>query len=236
MSSLSERRNGVTVVIPQYLIDRALKESTEIVVEEILPYDEGLPIEQPLYFEEESRTVRYGKLILFTSIIGSLVAFTGLQVADSHAPATVNQATVTSGIQSMSAAELIQSVKSENRNVYWLSSKRGDSYTNDSSANGIDQVTYRPAGANLSDLNAFDVIVATYKDYSTYDAQPHPLLGANGRSVTLANGATVTFNSASPNQAVVQFPDKSEVVVLNYPAVQAVPTIINDAGNLVLIN
>lgn len=235
MSSPSARRNDVTVVIPQYLIDRALRESADA-VEAIVPYDEGLPIEQPLYYEEESRAFRLDKVILITAIVGSVVAFTGLQVADSHAPATFNEVTVASGVQSMSAAELIQSIKAENRTVYWLNAKQGDSYANHTSANGMDQITYRPAGANVSDLTQFDVIVGTYKNYSTYDAQPHPLLGANGRTTTLTSGATVTYNSASPNQAVVQFPDRPEVVVLNYPAMQAVPTIINDAGNLVRIN
>jgi len=217
------------------LIDRALRKSADI-VEEIVPYDEGLPIDQPLYYEEESRFFGLARLALITAIVGSLVAFTGLQVADSHAPATINATAVTSGIQTMSAAELIQTIKTENRTVYWLNSKQGDTYSNNSSANGIDQVIYRPEGADVTNLNQFDVIIETYKDYSTYDTQPHPLLGANGRTTTLDSGATVTYNAASPNEAVVQFPNRPEIVVLNYPAVQAVPTIINDAGNLVPIS
>jgi len=235
LSSLDATRDDVTVVIPQYLIDLALKKSGEV-VEEVLPYDEGFALEQPLYFEEDARPFRFGRLLLIGAIVGSLVVFTGLQVADSHAPATVSETAVSSGVQTMSAAELIQSIKAENRTVYWLKSKRGDSYTNSSSANGLDQVTYRTAGTNVSNLNHFDVIVGTYKDYSTYDAQLHPLLGANGRTTTLTSGATVTYNAASPNQAVVQFPNNPEVVVLDYPAAQAVPTIINDAENLVPIS
>lgn len=235
MTSPEDLRKDVTVLIPQRLIDMAMR-SSAAATEEIIPYDEGLPIEQPLYLEEEPRPFGFGRLLLMSAIVGSLVVFTGLQVADSHAPATLNETSVSSGVESMSAAELIQSVKAENRTVYWLNAKRGDSYANNSSANGIDQITYRPAGANASDLAQFDVIVGTYKDYATYDAHPHPLLGANGRTTTLTSGATVTYNSASPNQAVVQFPDKSEVVVLNYPAMQAVPALINDAENLVPVS
>ena len=235
MSSLGATRNDVTVLIPQYLIDMALKNSDRA-VEEVLPYGEGFAIEEPLYFEEDARPFGFGRLLLISVIVGSLVVFTGLQVADSHAPATVRETVVSSGIQTMSAAELIQSIKAENRTVYWLKSKQGDSYTNSSSANGLDQVTYRAEGANVSNLNQFDVIVGTYRDYSTYDAQPHPLLGANGRTTTLASGATVTYNAALPTQAVVQFPNKPEVVVLNYPAARAVPTLINDAETLVPIS
>lgn len=235
MSSLGASRDDVTVVIPQYLIDLALKDSGKAVVE-VVAYDEGQSLEHPLYMEEEVRPFGLGRLLLIGSIIGSLFIFTGLQVAQSHAPATVNQVAVSSGVQSMSAAELVQTIKAENRTVYWLNAKQGDSYTNSSSANGIDQIFYRPAGTRASDLNQFDVNVGTYRDYSTYDAQPHPFLGANGRTITLPSGATVTYNTASPNQAVVQFRDKQEVVVINYPGTQTVPTIINDSESLVPIN
>lgn len=234
MSSLSTKRDDVTVVVPQYLIDRAIRESGGRVAE-IVPYDEGLSVEQPLYYEEESRILSFARLGLITAIVGSMVVFTGLQVANSHVPAAVSQTTVATGVETMSAAELIQSVSKENRTVYWLDSKPGDTYTNKSSAQGIDQVIYRPEGADVTSLRQFDVSIATYGNYSLYDSQPHPLLGANERSNTVANGATVTYNVASTNQAVVQFPNKPEVVVLNYPADQAVPTILNDASRLIPI-
>ncbi len=235
MSSLGNLRDDVTVVIPQYLIDRALKDSGKSVAA-VVAYDEGPSLEQPLYLEEETRPFGFGRLLLIGSIIGSLFIFTGLQVAQSHAPATVNQVAVSSGVQSMSAAELVQTIKAENRTVYWLNARQGDSYTNSSSANGIDQIFYSPVGTRASDLNNFDVNVSTYRDVATYDSQPHPFLGANGRTITLSSGATVTYNTASPNQAVVQFSNHPEVVVLNYPATQTVPTIINDAETLVPIS
>jgi hypothetical protein len=235
LSSLGASRDDVTVVIPQHLIDRALNESGKAVTR-ITPYDEGPSIEHPLYIEDEERPFGFGRLLLIGAVVSSLVIFTGLQVAQSHAPAAVNEVAVSSGVQPMSAAELVQLINAENRTVYWLNSRQGDSYTKSSSVNGIDQVFYQPEGANVSNLNPFDVNVGTYKDYSTYDAQPHPLLGGNGRTTTLTSGATVTYNSASTNQAVVQFPDKPEVVVINYPVAQTVPTIINDAESLVPIS
>jgi hypothetical protein len=235
LSSLGASRDDVTVAIPQYLIDRAIKQSDES-VPAVHSYDEGPWLERPLFVEEEPAGFGLGRLLLIGSIIGSLLIFSGLQVAQSHAPATARQVAVASGVQFMSAAELIQSIKTENRKVFWLNSKQGDSYTNSTSAIGIDQVFYRPVGSNASNLNQFDVNVSTYRDYSTYEAQPHPFLGANGRTIALASGATVTYNSALPNQAVVQFPNAPEVVVLNYPANQAVPMIINDAERLVPIS
>lgn len=236
MSSPGASRDDVTVAIPQHLIDRALKESGKA-VHEIVDWNEGPSTDRPVYVDAEYvRPFGFGRLLLIGSIVGSLFIFTGLQVAQSHAPATVNRVAVSSGVQSMSAAELVQTIKAENRTVYWLKAKQGDSYTNSSSANGIDQIFYQPVGTHASDLNQFDVNVGTYRDFSTYDAQPHPFLGVNGRTITLPSGATVTYNTASPNQAVVQFSNTPEVVVLNYPGTQTVPTIINDAESLVPIN
>lgn len=112
----------------------------------------------------------------------------------------------------MSATELIQTVKAGNRTVYWLSSKLGDSYSNSSLTDGVDQISYRPVGSNVSDLNQFDVMVGTYKDFSTYDDQPHPLLGANSRSIDLGCGTTLTYSTASPNRAIVAFASSPEIV------------------------
>lgn len=235
MSSLSATRTDVKVVIPQYLLDLALKSSSKPVADVVL-YDEGSASRHPLVIEEEVPRMGFAKLLVIGAVLGSMVVFTGLQVAQSHAPATITEVAVSSGVQTMSAAELVQTIKAENRTVYWLNAKQGDSYTNTSSANGTDQIFYRPVGAQVSNLNQFDVNVSTYQDFATYDAQPHPLLGANGRAIALTNGATLTYNTASPNQAVVQFPNKPGVIVLNYPAFQAVPTMINDAENLVPIS
>lgn len=231
MSSPNARNHEVVVVIPQRLINRAMRESEEE-VDEILAYDEGAEADYPLYYADESRFFSLARWGLVTAIVGSIVIFTGLQVADSHIPAAISQPAVATGLQNMSATELIQSVGSENRTVYWLNSKPGDSYINISLANGIDQVIYRPEGA---DAAQFDVIVETYASYSLYESQPHPLLGANGRTTTLDSGATVTYNSVAPHRAVVQFPTEPQVVVINYPTTQAIPTIINDATNLVPI-
>lgn len=186
--------------------------------------------------QEDAAPLGLRWLLSMGAILGSLLVFVGLQVADSHAPVAINEVMVSSGVQTMSATELIQTVKAENRTVYWLSSKLGDSYSNSSLTDGVDQISYRPVGSNVSDLNQFDVMVGTYKDFSTYDAQPHPLLGANSRSIDLGGGTTLTYSTASPNRAIVAFASSPEIVVLNYPAVQPVPTLINDAQNLVTIS
>lgn len=222
------------VLIPQYLIDQAMKKSNKALAD-LVAFDEGPALVHPLYIDREVRSFRFGKFLLMSSVLACLIGFTGLQVAQSHAPAAVNEFPFASSIQTMSATELVQLVKTENRTVYWLDAKRGETYTNSSTANGVSHIFYRPASNSVSNLNQYDFNVDTYRDYSTYDGLPHPLLGVNGRTTTLASGATVTYNVVSPTQAVVQFPNHPEVVVINYPNVQSVPSVINDAQNLVPI-
>lgn len=234
MSSQTIPGGDIPVLIPQYLIDQALKKSNRALAE-LVAFDEGPALVHPLYVEEEVRSFRFGKFVLMSTVLACLIGFTGLQVAQSHAPASVNEFPFSSSLQTMSATELVQLVKTENRTVYWLDAKQGETYTNSSTATGINHIFYRPASNSVSNLNQYDFNIDTYPDLSTYDGQPHPLLGENGRTIGLANGATVTYNVVSPTQAVVQSPNYPEVVVINYPTPQSVPSLINDAQNLVPI-
>jgi hypothetical protein len=234
LSSLSSPSSGWTVIVPQATIEHA-RTMHSGTLENNLPLDESFSYPPSPLIEEEQGSLGFGRLLMIGTILGSLLVFTGWQVADSHAPAAPEEVTVASGVQTMSAAELIQSIKVNNKTAYWLNAKPGDSYSDNSSTEGVDQISYRPEGSNISNLNQYDVMIGTYRDFSTYDAQPHLLLGANGRTVTLSNGATLTYNQMSPERALVAFPDQAEIVVINYPTTQTVPTLINDAENLVQI-
>lgn len=189
------------------------------------------------YLEDEAAPLRRSKRVLIGAILATLIVtlFIGLIVANSQAPAVTNQVPAASGVQTMSATELIQGVKAGNKTVYWLNAKPGDSYSYDNLTNGVDQISYRPEGSDISNLNQFDVKIGTYQDISTYDAQPHTSLGGRGVSVILNNGSTLAYNAKTRDRAVVTFPDRPEVVVLNYPAAQTLPTLIGDAQKLVAI-
>jgi CheY-like chemotaxis protein len=187
--------------------------------------------------EEEGAPIRVGRFLIIAAVIlGTFIvsAILGLQLSNSHAPAA-HSVVAASGTRPMSATGLIQNVPTKNGKVYWLNVKQGDTYSVNSVVPGVDQITYLPKGSNISKLNQFDVVIGTYRDISTYNAQPHPFLGANGRTVTLSNGSTLSYNQMSPDRAVVSFPNKSELVVLNYPTTQTLPTLIKDAQNLVPI-
>ncbi len=229
MSSLNSSPKTLTVLVPQSTIDKVVNARVEKRLRESRLNDE-VP-----EFEDEEGPRRLGPIILVATIVTSLLVFSGLQVADSHAPASLTSVSVSTGIQTMSAAELIQSVKTQNLTAYWLAPVPGDSYSITTSASGVNQISYYPEGSGVSNSNQSAVSVATYKDLTTYEASSHPFLGANSRTDVLNNGSTVTYSSVSPTQAFVSFPDTAQKVVISYPSNQPVPTILNDAENLVLV-
>ncbi len=223
------------VVIPQAMVDRILKSHAHEGEPELPKKGSLLDQDIPL-FDEQEPPRKLGPFLLVGAIVAMMLIFTGLQVADSHAPATENEASVTSGVQSMSAAELIQSVNSGKGTAYWLGPKSGDVYTNSTAIDGVDQVAYHPESSPVTSQDQFDVSVSTFRNLATYNVRPHQFFGDNAITVTLKNGAAVTYNKSLPNQAIVIFPGKPQVIVLDYQAVQAVPRILDDAQNLVLIS
>lgn len=205
-------------------------------VEDNLPADEDFSYPPSPFIEEAPAPRSFVPRLIGGAVLGVLLVFTGVQIASSHAPAVQNQVAVVTGVQTMSAAELIQNVKAQRHSVYWLNSRAGDSYSDNASTVGVDQIFYHPEGSDASLLNQFDVMIGTYQNQSVYDAQPHPFVSGESTSLNLSTGATLTYNQTSINRGIVTFPDKPEIVVLNYPAAQAVPTLISDAQALVLIN
>lgn len=205
-------------------------------VEDNFSADESFSYPPSPFIEEAPAPRSFVSRLIGGAVLGSILVFTGVQVASSHAPATQNQVAVVSGVQTMSAGELIQNVKSQGKSVYWINTRAGDSYSESSATLGVHQIFYRAEGSDASLLNQFDVMIGTYQDQATYDAQPHPFLSGESSTLNLSTGATLTYNQTASNRAIVTFPDKPEIIVLNYPTTQAVPIMINDAESLVLIS
>ena len=143
---------------------------------------------------------------------------------------------MTSGARTVTAAELVRSVKMRNRSAYWINARAGDIYTDNSSQIGIDQISYLPKSASPSNLSQFDLRISTYANAATYDAQLHPLAGIDNITVTTANGVNIEYNKASLDHAYVTFAKKPEIVIVDYPTLQSISTLINDAKRLVLVN
>lgn len=178
---------------------------------------------------------RFLRFVLLNILIWPIVVYVGLQFSESHSPHVLKTLAV-SGAQSMTADQLIATVKSQGRPVFWLNRLSGDTYSENSAVSGVDVITYLPEGADLKAPGQLDLIIKTYRDANIFNVQLHPLSGTADTTVENVGGVTVIYNPASPDHSVVKFKDRPQVVAITYPGFQTVSTLVMDAQNLAPIN
>jgi len=170
--------------------------------------------------------------VLANIFITPLLVYAGFQIVNSHPPTVLNALMISSGSQTISAADLVTLVRSEHKLAYWISPVAGDSYSNNSTEEGVNSVSYMPSGMRPKDLSQVSLTIKTYKDIAVYNKQLQPLAGPNETVITTANGTNVEYDEGLPNRMIVSFPRKPEIVVVQYPTTQNVTILMRDAANL----
>lgn len=178
---------------------------------------------------------RFLWFVLVNIILSPLLVYAGFQIVNSHPPMVLNALMISSGSQTISAADLVTLVKSEHKLAYWINPVAGDSYSNNSTAEGVNSISYMPSGARPKDLIQVSLTIKTYKDIAVYNEQLRPLAGPNETVITAANGTNVEYNEGLPDRMIVSFPRKPEIVVVQYPTTQNVTVFMRDAASLTLI-
>ncbi len=176
--------------------------------------------------------MRFLGFFVLNVLLWPAVVYVGLQISASHPPQVVQALLKTSGVQHMTADQLIATVASQGRPVFWLNRLSGDTYSHNSTVNGVDVISYIPTGANPAHLNHLDLVVKTYRDSSIYNVQLRPLAGGSDTVVKNVGNVSVTYSPASPNHSIVTFKDRPQIVAIDYPAFQDVSTLVMDAQNL----
>lgn len=192
-------------------------------------------LSEVLYSDRRSRRMRFLGFVLVNTLLWPVVVYVGLQISASHSPQIVQDLMKTSGVQTMTAEQLIATVTSQSRPVFWLNRMTGDMYSDNTSVNGIDVISYVPSDANPAHLNQLDLVVKTYKDSTVYNMQLHPLAGGSDTVVENIGNVSVTYSPASPDHSVITFKDRPQIVSIDYPAFRDVSTLLLDAQNLQLI-
>lgn len=210
-------------------------EEIENGLNEIISLEEDTFSEDVIDGDRRSRRLRFLGFVLANTLFWPVVVFVGLQISASHSPQVVQDLMKTSGVQRMTADQLIATVTSQGRPVYWLNRMTGDMYSDNTSVNGIDVISYLPMDANPIHLNQLDLVVKTFKDANVYSMQLRPLAGGSGTVVENVGNVSVTYSPASPNHSVVTFKDRPQIVSIDYPSFQDVSTLVMDAQNLQLV-
>lgn len=206
-------------------------EETENYLNEIVSLEEET-LSEGLYSDRRSRRMRFLGFVLVNTLFWPVVVYVGLQISASHSPQIVQDLMKTSGVQTMTAEQLIATVTSQGRPVFWLNRMTGDMYSDNTSVNGIDVISYLPSNANPGYLNQLDLVVKTYRDSNLYNMQLHPLAGGSGTVVENVGNVSVTYSPASPDHSIIAFTDRPQIVTIDYPSFKKVSTLVMDAQNL----
>jgi len=205
---------------------------TENNLNEIISLEEENFGEYVFDSDRRTRRMRFLGFLLLNILIWPVVVYVGLQISASHSPQIIQTMMKKSGAQSMTADQLIATVSAQNRPVFWLSRLSGDMYSDNTTVNGVDVISYLPHGANPAYLNQLDLVIKTYRDANVYNMQLHPLAGGSGTVVENVGNISVTYSPASPDHSIVTFKDRPQIVAIDYPSFQGLSTLVMDAQNL----
>jgi len=223
--------------ITKYATNNVVEEMFEVeIIKEIVSLEE-LTFKTPGFFRRFDKS-HPGLLwfLLVNTLLAPILVYANFQIVPSQASTVFNALMVSSGAKTLSADNLVTLVKSNNRLTYWIKSVPGDMYSNNSTQDGVNSISYIPSNAKLSDLRQVDLTVKTYKNFAIYTSQLQPLVGPNETMVTTATGTIVEFNKGFSDRMIVSFTKKPEIVVVQYPTTQDVTTLMRDARSLVPIN
>jgi hypothetical protein len=180
-------------------------------------------------FESRSRYLRF---LLLNIILWPILVFVGLQISASHSPGILKSLMVSTGVQSMTADQLVAAVKAQGRPVFWLNRLSGDTYSDTTATSGVDIISYRPEGASSQNVDQSDLVIKTYRDSASYDARLHHVEGSALLTVETLSGIKVSYNPSDLHHVVIYFNNRPQVVLIEYPNIQKVSTLITDAQNL----
>ncbi len=182
--------------------------------------------------------LRRSKIAIFimaSLLISSVVVYASVQIKNSHVPQILEIQLTSNGHETMSAVELIHSTRSESHSIYWLGPIPGDAYTHLVGRRGIDQIDYLTSTFNPATVSPFHLRITTYGNMEIYRVQLRPLRSGNKRVFVNWDGVKVKYDPTSLNRALVTFPGRPEVVVMNYAVAQKLATLIDDAVSLIRI-
>lgn len=222
--------------IPARLATASVKEDSDSDLNEIISLEEEIFGEEVIDSERRGQRRSFLGFLLLNVLIWPVIVYVGLQISAAHSPAVTKSLMKSSGVQAMSADQLVATVKGQGRPVFWLGRLSGDKYSQNTTVSGVDLISYLPDNANPMYLNQLDLVIKTYKDLNVYNTQLHQLFAGSGTVVENAGRVTVTFRPTSPDHSVVTFKDRPEVVAIDYPGFQNISTLVNDAQNLAPIS
>lgn len=165
------------------------------------------------------------------AVLSFALVFGGIQIATSHSSDEQKLAHV--GAVAIPSDELINLVKKENVDAYWLGPISEYKYTIHHEVSGIADISYLPKVSDQTNMGLFLYEVKTYKNKKVWDARTHTLLATSGTiTITTTQGLSIKINPASMKGEIITFGDRSEIVGIAYLTPQSRQAMIKNAESL----
>lgn len=141
-----------------------------------------------------------------------------------------------SGVVAMSSGELINHLKKENVDTFWLGPVSGYQYTLNHKLPGIADLFYIRNGSDPSSPNQYLFEVKTYVSQSVWDAHTHSLLAtANTTTIVISKNISIRINESSMKGVIATYSDTPEIVAIRYPIRQTLQDMIKNVESLRLV-
>jgi hypothetical protein len=193
--------------------------------------------ERPLLSRYERSHRHFFWYAVLDAAVSVALVVGGFQVAHAGSSWKVSVTTLQlSGVQALSADQVINLAHSEQLKVFWLGSISGVKYSFEVKPGVGSTLTYlNDVNWRIQDYDLPKLTIQNYDSYGTYAKNLHPIL-VNGVQSTLDYpNFTLHFDSDSMRRSTIVYKDSTRVTVITYPMKHSESSLINDAESLALM-
>jgi len=208
----------------------------------------NLPSREHLLCTRYRRGCRHFLVYMVVDVlVTSFVVFGAISLASAHAVshrdthalvASEAAMLVHSGAVALDAQDLSAHVDLpiHHGSRYWLGPKNGYSYTTNCVTAGKLIVTYLKLGEAASDTSIRNLSVTAYENQALFSASLRPLSAVALHSAVNSRGDILSFDTQNMMTLSVILDATQEVVVIAYPSVQSLGSMIHDSEDLRVVS
>lgn len=124
---------------------------------------------------------------------------------------------VQAGAIPMSSIQMVERMRHERRNGFWLGPESGTTYAADEIVPHVLTITYLPRGTDLFSPDQPKMTVQTFDSFASFQRITHVYLDSETTELYVTkNGNTVVFDPRNMAKQIVLRPGDPAVIVINY--------------------
>jgi hypothetical protein len=193
--------------------------------------------ERPLLSRYERSHRHFFWYAVLDAAVSVALVVGGFQVAHAGSSWKVSVTTLQlSGVRALSADQVINLAHGRQLEVFWLGRISGAAYSFEVKPGEGSTLTYlRNLHRRMQEYNHAKLIIQNYDSYETFNANLHPILGADPDGNVESPNFTLRYDSSMMKTATIIYKHSPQVVVIHYPVSHSISSMTNDAESLALI-